>query len=245
MKTSSIIVATTAALVSAQAPPEGTNKISCAKPNANYCYGGDIIIRCDANAIGTAGRCSDNVHGYPPLGGLAECFESAKEAGDAACQKNCVVYAQPSFTLPASECKPSYTATPTGPPSTYYPPPPPSSTYVPPGQTNYPPPPGHSTSTPVYTIPEGTTTHPGSYPPPPPVTYTTPPVVTYTTTVVNGTTVTVPCTTTTPAGPTYSIPEGTTLTYTGPPTVPSNAAGTNGVAMGALALAGFVAVYLI
>ncbi|KAL7921814.1 hypothetical protein ACQKWADRAFT_114574 [Trichoderma austrokoningii] len=110
MKTAAIIVAAAAALASAQAPPEGTNKVTCLKPNANYCYGGDIIIRCDANGLGTAGVCSDNVAGYPPLGGVAECWESTKTAGDAACQKNCVVYAQPSsFTLPASQCTPSAT----------------------------------------------------------------------------------------------------------------------------------------
>lgn len=88
MKTSAVIVAVAAALVSAQAPPEGTNKVSCAKPNAAYCMGGDIILRCDGNSIGTAGRCSDNVAGYPPAGGVAECYQSSELAGDAACQKN-------------------------------------------------------------------------------------------------------------------------------------------------------------
>lgn len=88
MKTSALIVAAAAALASAQAPPEGTNKVNCAKPNASYCLAGDIIVRCDANAIGTAGRCSDNVAGYPPLGGVAECWQSGPLAGDAACQKN-------------------------------------------------------------------------------------------------------------------------------------------------------------
>lgn len=87
MKTAAIILAA-AALASAQAPPEGTNKVNCAKPNANYCLSGDIIIRCDANGLGTAGRCSDNVAGYPPLGGVAECWQSSKTSGDAACQKN-------------------------------------------------------------------------------------------------------------------------------------------------------------
>ncbi|KAL7929634.1 hypothetical protein V8C35DRAFT_176403 [Trichoderma chlorosporum] len=107
MKTSAIFVAVSAALASAQAPPEGTNKITCLKPNSNYCMGGDIIVRCDANGLGTAGRCSDNVAGYPPLGGVAECWSTTETSGDAACQKNCVVYAQPSFTLPASQCTPS------------------------------------------------------------------------------------------------------------------------------------------
>lgn len=118
MKTSAIIVAAAAALASAQAPPEGTNTVNCAKPNAAYCLGGDIILRCDANKIGTAGRCSNNVAGYPPMGGVAECYQSGPEVGDAACQKNCVVYAQPSFTLPASQCTPSFTASATAAPTT-------------------------------------------------------------------------------------------------------------------------------
>lgn len=88
MKTSALFVVAAAALANAQAPPEGTNKITCLKPNANYCYGGDIIVRCDANGLGTAGRCSDNVAGYPPLGGVAECWQSTETSGDAACQKN-------------------------------------------------------------------------------------------------------------------------------------------------------------
>ena len=73
----------------AQGPglPPGT-KIDCLKPNANFCQGGDIIIRCDANAIGTPGRCSDNIAGEPPLGGVATCWQSSALAGDAACEKN-------------------------------------------------------------------------------------------------------------------------------------------------------------
>ncbi|KAH6610055.1 hypothetical protein Trco_000075 [Trichoderma cornu-damae] len=119
MKTSAVIAAVAAAaLASAQAPPEGTNKVSCAKPNANYCYGGNVIIRCDASAIGTASRCSDNVAGYAPLGGAASCYQSSETAGDAACQKNCVVYAEPSFTLQASECTPSFVASATAAPTT-------------------------------------------------------------------------------------------------------------------------------
>lgn len=88
MKTSAILFVAAAALASAQAPPEGTNKVNCAKPNATYCLGGDIILRCDGSSVGTAGRCSDNVAGYPPLGGVAECYQSSETAGDAACQKN-------------------------------------------------------------------------------------------------------------------------------------------------------------
>ncbi|KAL7912579.1 hypothetical protein GGI35DRAFT_440638 [Trichoderma velutinum] len=227
MKTSAIIVAVTAALVSAQAPPEGTNKITCAKPNANYCYGGDIIVRCDANGLGTAGRCSDNVAGYPPLGGVAECYQSSELAGDAACQKNCVVYAQPSFTLAASQCTPSFTASATSAPATTL-----SSSVV-----------GSSsvsviyttvvngtvtTTVPCTTVPVGPTSTPAGptviqttpagpagtgVPPPPPAN--------------NGT---APSGTNTPVGP----------TSTGPSTVPTNAAVANR-ATGALAIMGLVA----
>ncbi|KAG6019525.1 hypothetical protein E4U41_003182 [Claviceps citrina] len=84
--------------------------INCAKPNANYCMSGDIILRCDARSLGTRGRCSDNVAGYAPAGGIASCYQSSEEAGDAACQKNCVVYAAQPFTLPADKCTPSPTS---------------------------------------------------------------------------------------------------------------------------------------
>ncbi|KAL7821233.1 hypothetical protein V8C44DRAFT_313934 [Trichoderma aethiopicum] len=220
MKTSAVIVAVAAALVSAQAPPEGTNKVSCAKPNASYCMGGDIIVRCDGNSVGTAGRCSDNVAGYPPLGGVAECWQSSELAGDAACQKNCVVYAQPSFTLAASECTPSFTASATAAPTTLE-----SSVVV--------------TSTVVYSTPNGTvptvtvtstqapppvqTTPVGTgVPPPPPVGG-------------NGTS---PSGTNTPVGPT------TTGGSTGPSTIPTNAAVANH-ATGALAVMGLVAAYFL
>ena len=89
MKYATVLVA--AATVVLAKPQHGLppgSKIDCAKPNANYCMGGDIILRCDGSAVGTPGRCSDNVAGYPPAGGVAECYESSKEAGDAACQKN-------------------------------------------------------------------------------------------------------------------------------------------------------------
>ncbi|KAM3500004.1 hypothetical protein MY10362_006795 [Beauveria mimosiformis] len=93
--------------------PSGT-KINCAKPNASYCMGGDIILRCGPDALGEPARCSSaNVSGYPPppAGGVAECWESSRDAGDAACQKNCVVYAKDPFTLPADKCTPSATQT--------------------------------------------------------------------------------------------------------------------------------------
>lgn len=110
MRTSAIFVAAAAAVASAQYTEEnGTFK--CEKPNTNYCLAGDIILRCDANGKGTPGRCSANLSGYPPMGGVASCYESADGAGDAACEKNCIVYANPAFTLGADVCEPSYTST--------------------------------------------------------------------------------------------------------------------------------------
>lgn len=95
MKSSTLIVAATAAVVHATASNPGDVPYNCAKANANYCLGGDIILRCDENAIGTPGKCSANLSGYPPAGGIASCWESAVEAGDAACEKN--------VSLPPSE----------------------------------------------------------------------------------------------------------------------------------------------
>ena len=94
MKTAAVAVALSAAVVSANPQrqhglPEGT-EINCSKPNANFCMGEDtdIILRCDENGVGTRGRCSDNVAGYPPAGGTATCWQSDRLAGDAACVKN-------------------------------------------------------------------------------------------------------------------------------------------------------------
>ncbi|KAL2018000.1 hypothetical protein VTK56DRAFT_1380 [Thermocarpiscus australiensis] len=117
MKTTSILsaIAASAAVASAQFRYEDGEYI-CEKPNAAYCSTDslktDIIIRCNGT-VGQPGRCTDNLIGEPPVGvwsGL--CWESSRTSGDAACEKNCVVYGQNgTFTLPASECTPSYTAT--------------------------------------------------------------------------------------------------------------------------------------
>ncbi|KAG5940460.1 hypothetical protein E4U59_002421 [Claviceps monticola] len=123
MKAAAVAFAISPVVVSAIAsggPPAGA-LVNCAKPSASYCLGGDGILRCGADSIGIQGRCSDNVAGYPPFGGMASCQESSELAGDAACVKNCVVYAAQPYTLPAHKCIPSYTATgshtgtPTGP----------------------------------------------------------------------------------------------------------------------------------
>lgn len=91
-----------------------TGTFSCAIPNGNYCAGDslstNIIIRCN-NGVGGPGNCNDNLSGEPPMGVFGSlCYQSSTTAGDANCEKNCVVYAQPSFTLPASVCQPSFTA---------------------------------------------------------------------------------------------------------------------------------------
>lgn len=100
MKTAVVALVTSVAVVSAApgAVLAGV-PINCAKANANYCMTGDIILRCDASGMGTRGRCSDNVAGYPPAGGAATCYQSSEEAGDAACQKNVSFL---SFTFVAS-----------------------------------------------------------------------------------------------------------------------------------------------
>ncbi|KAG6063925.1 hypothetical protein E4U32_000766 [Claviceps aff. humidiphila group G2b] len=126
MKAAAVVLAISPVVVSAIAsggPPAGV-PVNCAKANANYCLGGDIILRCDADSVGIQGRCSDNVAGYPPFGGIASCQQSSELAGDGACVKNCVVYAAKPYTLPAHKCTPSHTATeshtgtPTGPATT-------------------------------------------------------------------------------------------------------------------------------
>ncbi|KAH8130569.1 hypothetical protein FP744_10003841 [Trichoderma asperellum] len=233
MRTSAIIVAAAAALASAQAPPEGTNKVTCAKPNANYCLPGGIIVRCDANAIGTAGRCSDNVAGYPPAGGVAECWQSGPLVGDAACQKNCVVYAQPSsFTLPASQCTPSaVVSSGSGSPTTLATAP----------QTSAP-------STIVYTttVVNGTVTLtvPCTTAEATSATVVVPPPITPTVTPPTGTGAPPPP----PAGGNQTAPTGSNTpvgpTTTGPHVVPTNAAGSNR-ATGALAVMGLVAAYFL
>ncbi|KAJ4306165.1 hypothetical protein N0V88_000961 [Collariella sp. IMI 366227] len=114
MKTTSILGAVLASAAAASAQVKYENgKYTCEKANVAYCAGDslgtDIIIRCNADKVGQPGRCSD-----PAL-----CWQSSPTAGDAACAKNCVVYAGDKiFTLPIEVCKPTYTATSTLPSST-------------------------------------------------------------------------------------------------------------------------------
>lgn len=88
---------------------------TCAEPNTAYCAGDsltqNIIIRCDEKCQGQPGNCNDNLAGQPPLGvSYSRCWETSDKSGDAACEKNCIVYASSPFTLPASQC----TASPVG-----------------------------------------------------------------------------------------------------------------------------------
>ena len=78
-----------------QVQNDNVNNIVCTKQTglAAYCAGGDIIIRCN-NGVGTAGNCNDNLADQPPFGdnGLAGCYQSSMNAGDAACTKAGLVY---------------------------------------------------------------------------------------------------------------------------------------------------------
>lgn len=92
MKTAAATLVLAAALAAAEpqhALPSGT-KINCAKPNASFCMGGNIILRCDGNALGEQARCNGetapNVSAVQA--GIMECYESSRDAGDAACVNN-------------------------------------------------------------------------------------------------------------------------------------------------------------
>ncbi|EFX03488.1 hypothetical protein CMQ_416 [Grosmannia clavigera kw1407] len=122
MKTATFtLVASAAAFASAQVTyNSSTGAFTCAKPDVAYCAGDslktDIIIRCDASGVGQPGRCSDNLDGEPPVGNTPSlCWQANNSSGEAACEKNCVVYGgsgnyDGTFTLPASDCTPTYTA---------------------------------------------------------------------------------------------------------------------------------------
>ncbi|KAH6899847.1 hypothetical protein B0T10DRAFT_554410 [Thelonectria olida] len=110
MRTTGLLVVAAAAAAHA-GYTEKDGKYMCEEPNASYCLGGDIILRCDAYGVGTPGRCSDNLSGYPPAGGVASCYEKAGTHSEAACEKNCVVYYPGApYTLPAELCHPSQTS---------------------------------------------------------------------------------------------------------------------------------------
>ncbi|PNH40096.1 hypothetical protein VD0004_g6843 [Verticillium dahliae] len=116
MKAAASIILAASALATAQVTyNETTGVFTCAEPNVAYCAGDslgtDIIIRCNGASIGQPGRCTNNLAGQPPIGvNPALCFQTSKTSGDAACEKNCIVYPEDGskpFTLPADQCKQS------------------------------------------------------------------------------------------------------------------------------------------
>lgn len=70
-----------------QALPSGAGSVNCARANANYCMGGDLILRCDGSATGTPMHCTDELMGKGAAGDAVTCRQSNLEAGDGACVK--------------------------------------------------------------------------------------------------------------------------------------------------------------
>ncbi|KAF6826941.1 hypothetical protein CMUS01_09216 [Colletotrichum musicola] len=117
MKTAASVVLAASALASAGVTYNATTgEYICSRPNSQWCagdsFGTDIIIRCNSSARGQPGRCGDNLAGQFPVGvNPALCWQSNADAGNAACEKNCVVYAADgSFRLPPSVCTPYATS---------------------------------------------------------------------------------------------------------------------------------------
>ncbi|KAK2615593.1 hypothetical protein N8I77_002338 [Diaporthe amygdali] len=116
-----LIIAASAGLAAAQLNYNSTTgKFTCAQPNQAYCASDslktNIIVRCNNDAVGQPGNCNDNLDGEPPIGNAySPCWQSSNITGDAACSKNCIVYGgsgnyNGTFTLPATDCTPTYTA---------------------------------------------------------------------------------------------------------------------------------------
>ncbi|KAK3403128.1 hypothetical protein B0T20DRAFT_328803, partial [Sordaria brevicollis] len=85
----------------------------CSLPDGSYCAGG-LLVRCDGIYPLPAVNCNDELIGAVPVGndGRASCWQEDANTGNAACQKNCVVYARPEpFPLGADECTPYFPAT--------------------------------------------------------------------------------------------------------------------------------------
>lgn len=113
MKYTVFLAAISAAVASAQVVyNETTGTFTCPayNPNGAYCAGNsNIIIRCN-NGVGQPGNCNDNLAGSPPQGvNYAPCYETSPSAGDAACSKNCIVYA-PGGNFPVPGCTPTYSS---------------------------------------------------------------------------------------------------------------------------------------
>ncbi|CEJ94666.1 hypothetical protein VHEMI10183 [[Torrubiella] hemipterigena] len=105
MKSFAFAAVAVAALVAA----EDSAADLCKSDGQTFCIASDIILRCSGPGVGQPGRCTPNLSGSFPPGGLASCYEAAKGDGKAACEKNCIVHADPVFTLPADKCTPSAT----------------------------------------------------------------------------------------------------------------------------------------
>lgn len=234
MKNAAILAVASAALASAQVTyyPNGT--YYCSKPNAAYCAGDslgtDIIIRCYGH-VGQPGRCSNNLVGQPPVGVYpALCWQPSADSGEAACEKNCVVYGSSgnfpgTFTLPPDVCTPTYHPTTTTTPH---------QTTTHPHHTTYP------TTTKTHTYIHSNTTKTYTY------THTKGPYHNGTTITYSKTTKTYPHTTETYSDTTVTIPPTTaTGTETAPPVSTAGAALNRGGAMGALAAVGVVVGYLL
>ncbi|RDA94574.1 hypothetical protein CP533_2501 [Ophiocordyceps camponoti-saundersi (nom. inval.)] len=112
MKPLAVVIVTAGSCVTATGISDAKG-VNCAKANASYCVSDNIILRCNDQAYGSPTRCSDDYAAHPQdgagAGASAACFQSAEEAGDAVCHKNCLVNAKDPYMLPASRCKPSVT----------------------------------------------------------------------------------------------------------------------------------------
>lgn len=91
MKTSALLVAATSALVMAQNQPQdqaNPAKDLCKQANTTFCLSGDIILHCTGEGVGETSRCTPALTAYPPVDGVARCYEKVENAGQAACEKN-------------------------------------------------------------------------------------------------------------------------------------------------------------
>lgn len=108
-----LILAASAALTTAQVTYNDDGTFTCAIADAAYCAGTslqtNIIIRCTGH-VGQPGNCNDNLAGEFPQGvSFSPCWQPSATSGQAACSKNCVVYGgsgnyNGTFTLP--DCVP-------------------------------------------------------------------------------------------------------------------------------------------
>lgn len=82
-----LLAAATLAVAKPQhALPTGA-AINCARANANYCMGQDLILRCDGSATGTPVHCADELKNKGSPNDAVTCRQSNLEAGDGACVK--------------------------------------------------------------------------------------------------------------------------------------------------------------